>query len=98
MADDKNKNAEVEEEQEADVITLEFDDDSKLDCEIMGVFEYDNKEFIALIPDDDSDDVYIYGYEEYEDGTFELLDIADDDLFKKVAQEFENIMANPEEE
>ena len=98
MADDKNKNAEVEEEQEADVITLEFDDDSKLDCEIMGVFEYDNKEFIALIPDDDSDDVYIYGYEEYEDGTFELLDIADDDLFKNVAQEFENIMANPEEE
>lgn len=97
MAEDNKKNAEVE-EQEADVITLEFDDDTKLNCEIMGVFEYDKKEFIALIPDDGSDDVYIYGYEEYEDGTFELLDIADDDLFKKVAQEFENIMADPEEE
>ncbi len=97
MAEDNKKNAEVE-EQEADVITLEFDDDTKLNCEIMGVFEYDKKEFIALIPDDGSDDVYIYGYEEYEDGTFELLDIADDDLFKKVAQEFENIMADPEDE
>jgi hypothetical protein len=97
MAEDNKKNAEVE-EQEADVITLEFDDDTKLNCEIMGVFEYDKKEFIALIPDDGSDDVYIYGYEEYEDGTFELLDIADDELFKKVAQEFESIMADPEEE
>ena len=51
-------------EEEVDVITLEFDDGVELECEIMGVFEHAGKEYIALIPDDDSDDVYIYGYKE----------------------------------
>ena len=47
--------------EEMDIITLEFDDESTMDCEIMGVFDCDGKDFIALIPDDGSDDVYIYG-------------------------------------
>ena len=46
---------------EADIITLEYDDGTELECEMMGVFEADGKEYIALIPQDDSDDVYIYG-------------------------------------
>ena len=62
-------------EEEVDVITLEFDDGVELECEIMGVFEHAGKEYIALIPDDDSDDVYIYGYKEVGDDEFELVDI-----------------------
>lgn len=58
---DEKKTPEIE---EADFITLEFDDGVEVECEIMGVFEYDGKEYIALIPDDDTDDVYIYGYKE----------------------------------
>ena len=46
-------------EEEADIITLEFDDGAEVECEIMGVFDYEGKEYIALIPDDGSDDVYI---------------------------------------
>ena len=53
---DEKKTPEIE---EADFITLEFDDGVEVECEIMGVFEYDGKEYIALIPDDDTDDVYI---------------------------------------
>ena len=56
-------------DQEA-VITLEFDDGVELECEIMGVFEYGEKEYIALIPLDDSDDVYIYGYKEVGEDEF----------------------------
>ena len=56
---------------EADIITLEYDDGTELECEMMGVFEADGKEYIALIPQDDSDDVYIYGYKEVSDAEFE---------------------------
>ncbi len=78
---------------EADYITLEFDDGVEVECEIMGVFDYNGKEYIALIPDDDSDDVYIYGYKEVAEEEFELVDIDDDDEFEKVVAEFEKIVA-----
>ena len=88
MAQDK-KAPEIE---EADFITLEFDDGVEVECEIMGVFEYDGKEYIALIPDDDTDDVYIYGYKEVGEDEFELVDIDDDAEFEKVVAEFDKIM------
>jgi len=88
MADNKQNM----QEEEA-IITLEFDDGVELECEIMGVFDYDGKEYIALIPLDDSDDVYIYGYKEIGEDEFELVDIEDDELFKGVVAEFEAIMA-----
>ncbi len=83
-------------EEEASIITLEFDDGVELECEIMGVFDYDGNEYIALIPLDDSDDVYIYGYKEVGEDEFELVDIEDDVLFEAVVGEFEAIMAEAE--
>ncbi|MBO4235714.1 MAG: DUF1292 domain-containing protein [Firmicutes bacterium] len=91
MAEDK-KNVQSEE----DIITLEFDDGEDVECEIMGIFDYDGSEYIALIPLDDSDDVYIYGYREVGEDAFEIVDILDDDLFEKVVGEFEAIMAESE--
>ena len=88
MADNKNNM-----QDEADIITLEFDDRTELECEIMGVFDYNGKDYIALIPLDDSDDVYIYGYNEVGEDEFELVDIEDDELFQNVVQEFDAIMA-----
>ena len=79
-------------EEEADIITLEFDDGAEVECEIMGVFDYEGKEYIALIPDEGSYDVYIYGYKEVGDDEFELVDIEDDDEFEKVVAEFDKIM------
>ncbi|HWQ77228.1 MAG TPA: DUF1292 domain-containing protein [Anaerovoracaceae bacterium] len=78
---------------DADYLTLEFDDGQEVECEIMGVFEFEGKEYIALIPDDGSDDVYIYGYKETNDEEFELIDIEDDEEFKRVVEEFEKIAA-----
>lgn len=59
----------------------------------MGVFDCDGKEYIALIPDDGTDDVYIYGYKEVGDEEFELIDIEDDDEFDKAVAEFDKIVA-----
>ena len=73
---DEIKNVGIEEEE--DIITLEFDDNTAVDCYIMGTFEADGKEYIALEPTDDSEEVYIYGYKEIGDDEFELVDIVDD--------------------
>ena len=81
------------EKDDADFITLEFDDGEEIECEIMGIFEMDGKEYIALVPDDDTDDVYIYGYLETSDEEFELVDIEDDEEFAKVVEEFDKLTA-----
>ena len=85
MADEKRMD-------EAAVITLEFDDGAEVECEIMGVFDFEGKEYIALIPDDGTDDVYLYGYKEVGEEEFELVDIEDDAEFEKVVAEFDKIM------
>ena len=78
-------------EEEAEFITLEFEDGTEVEAEIMGIFDVDGKEYIALIPDDDSDDVYLYGYNEISEEEFELIDIEDDDEFDKVVKVFEEL-------
>ena len=93
MADQK-KNPDMEEE--ADIITLEFDEGEEVECEIMGVFDFNGKEYIALIPDDGTDDVYIYGYKEVGEDEFEIVDIDDDAEFEAVAAEFDKIMDEQE--
>jgi len=91
MADDVKVTEQFEDEPE--VITLEFDDGVEIEAEIMGIFDVADKEYIALIPNDDTDDVYLYGYKEISEEEFELVDIEDDDEFEKVAAEFERLTA-----
>ncbi|MCL1981953.1 MAG: DUF1292 domain-containing protein [Clostridiales bacterium] len=86
------------EEEEPDYLTLEFDDGEEVECEIMGVFDCDGKEYIALLPEDGSDDVFIYGYKEIGGDEFELIDIEDDAEFEKVVAEFDKVVAEMEEE
>ena len=93
MADQK-KNPEMEEDVE--IITLEFDEGEEVECEIMGVFDFNGKEYIALIPDDGTDYVYIYGYKEIGEEEFEIVDIEDDAEFEAVAAEFDKIMDEQE--
>ena len=58
----------------------------------MGVFEAAGKEYIALIPDDGTDDVYIYGYREVGEDEYDLVDI-DDAEFEIAVAEFDRIVA-----
>lgn len=91
---DEIKNVETE---EAEYITLEFDDDTAVDCEVLGTFEANGKEYIALAPEDGTDDVYIYGYKAISDDEFELIEVEDEDEFDAAAAEFDAIMAEEEE-
>lgn len=79
---------------EDEIIHLDFDDGEGFDCGIIGVFEVDGKDYIALEALDGSDDVYLYGYEEKGDD-FDLLDIEDQETFDKVAEEFDSLMDEP---
>ena len=91
MAEDI-KNVNVEEEEE-DIITLEFDDDTAVDCYVLGTFELNDKEYIALEPEDGTDDVYIYGYKQISDDEFEIIEIESEEEFDAAAAEFDAIMA-----
>lgn len=78
-----------------EIIHLEFDADEGFDCGIIGVFDVDGSDYIALEALDGSGDVYLYGYREKTDGEFDLLDIEDQALFDKVAAEFDSLMDEP---
>ena len=95
MAED-TKNISIEEEEE-DIITLEFDDDTAVDCYVMGTFELNDKEYIALAPEDGTDDVYIYGYKQVNEDEFEIIDIESEEEFDAAAAEFDAIMDEAEE-
>ena len=79
---------------EDEIISLEFDDGTKFDCGIMGIFAVDGKDYIALEALDGTEDVYLYGYRENGDD-FDLLDIEDEATFEKVAAEFESLSDEP---
>ena len=91
MADEKIMN------EETDFITLQFENDEEVECEILGVFEANDKEYIALLPDDGTDDVYIYGFKEVNEEEFELIDIEDEDEFQKAVEVFEQLEIEEEE-
>ncbi len=78
---------------EDQIIHLEFDDNQGFDCGIMGIFDVEGQDYIALEALDGSEDVYLYGYKPVGDD-FELLDI-DEETFEKVAAEFESLMDEP---
>jgi len=77
------------------IMTLNFDDGEKVECEVMGIFDAGDSEYIALIPDNGTDDVYIFGYdeEEYEKGG--LIEI-DDEEFDIAVKAFDEIMNDDE--
>ncbi|MGI6021486.1 MAG: DUF1292 domain-containing protein [Lachnospiraceae bacterium] len=77
--------------EEAEFITLEFEDGVTEECEIICRFEYDSNSYLALLPEGKTDDVYLYGYVE-EGEEIQLIDIEDDDLFDNVCKVFDEIM------
>jgi uncharacterized protein YrzB (UPF0473 family) len=61
----------------------------------LDIFSVDNKEYIALQPEDgegEDDNVFLYRYIQDDDGEPELLNIEDDDEFEAVADAFEELL------
>lgn len=81
------------EEEEHDIMYLTLDDDTELECYVLGIFQVEGmegKEYIALLPVDE-EEVIIYEFVELEDEEFELLAIEEEEEFELVSQTFHDI-------
>jgi len=87
-------------QEDFEIMTLEFDDGNEVECEVMGVFDVDDKEYIALYATDGSEEVYLYEYRELEDdeNDCELIDIENDEEYERVCAVFEELTAYDEDE
>ena len=84
--------------EEKNILTLEFEDGKTLDCEVLFVFDVGGKAYIALAPQDDSDEVFLYRYEETGEDGFEMSVIEDSEELAAAAAEFGRIMDELEAE
>lgn len=76
------------------VILLETDDGEEIKCNVIGQFELNGKEYIALI-EEGQDTVYLYGFAETADGPV-LANIEDDEEFENVTKEFWRLVEEDE--
>jgi len=75
--------------QGVDTIYLTLEDGKELKCQVVGVFELEGREYIALLPENE-ENVFLYEYEETEEGP--ELSIIEDDDFDRVAQAYNKMM------
>jgi len=86
-------------EYEHDSITLSLDDGTELNCVVLDIFTVDEKEYIALQPEEgeeEEDSVFLYRYIQEGDDEPQLLNIDDDDEFEAVADAFEELLDSEE--
>lgn len=85
------------EEEESEILVFENEDGKEESFEIIGVFEVDEKEYIALQSQDDSS-ILLCRYIEKEDGDFEVEEIESDEEFNKVSDAFDALIEEDEED
>jgi uncharacterized protein YrzB (UPF0473 family) len=86
-------------EHEQDSITLSLDDGTELNCIVLEIFTVDNKDYIALQPEEgeaEEDNVFLYRFIQEGDDEPQLLNIDDDDEFEAVADAFEELLDSEE--
>lgn len=81
---------------EMDIIYLTLEDDSELECEVLGIFEVEDKSYIALLPVGE-EEVLLYGYKELEDEEFDLESIEDEEEFDVVSEAFYALFSDDED-
>lgn len=77
-------------------VTLDLDDGSQLECQILTIFDVDNQNYIALVPVDNDEEVIFYRYFEDEDGNPSLENIDSDDEFDAVSDRFDELLDEEE--
>ena len=90
----KNKKpAQPEEVDVRESVVLEFDDQNTVECFVEGIFGVDGQDYIALEPNDDSGDIYIYKYvEDKKKITYTIEEETDDAKFEKAVRMYEKIV------
>ncbi|MCF0131305.1 MAG: DUF1292 domain-containing protein [Pseudobutyrivibrio sp.] len=92
----------VDAEDDDIVVTVNMDDGTDVECEILTIFEVNEQDYIVLLPLDEKGEpledgtVYIYRYFEDEDGAPSLDNIASDEEYEAVAKRFEELQEEAE--
>ncbi len=88
-----------DETDDVEMMTLDLEDGTKLECEIIGCFDAAGKSYIALLPveypegyDYEEDEVLLYRYLEISDDEFSLETIDDDDEFEAASDAFDELL------
>lgn len=83
-----------EHDHEEEIMTITLEDGTELECAIVAIFPVEDKDYIALMPLDreEEGEVLLYGFEEYEDGSYELLSIESDEEYDLVTKAFDEIL------
>ena len=76
-----------------ETIKLEFPD-GIVECNILGSFQVGGKDYIALVPAQEGEDVFLYGYTE-ENEKIELRNLSEEE-FTQAAMEFQRILEESE--
>lgn len=88
-------------------VTLDFEDGSQKECEVLTIFEADGRDYIVLIPTEEEDDeeieegeIFIYRYHEDEEGNPSLEEIQSEEEYEIVEARFEELLdeIDPEKE
>ena len=102
MAEEKTRIADaINGTEEELTVTLSLDDGRELECVAISVFEAAGREYIALLPledegGEDGGEVYLYRYQETDDGEPSLSNIESDEEYDIVADAFDEILDDME--
>lgn len=89
------------EHEEHMTVTLTLDDGSELECLVLTIFPVGDNQYIALLPlneqnEEEEGEVYLYRFQELENGEIELLNIEDDEEYEAVADAFDELLDEEE--
>lgn len=77
------------------MITLLDDEGKEVECEVIDMFQFEEKEYIVLLPMDE-EDPYILRVDKDADGNEVFAVIEDDEEFEKVADAYDELLGEDE--
>ncbi len=82
--------------EEFEKVTISLDGEEDITCNVLGVFDVNDRDYIALLPEKD-EEVLIFRYTE-EDGNVSLDNIETDEEYEEVSEVFYEIFIDEDEE
>jgi uncharacterized protein YrzB (UPF0473 family) len=95
---ENNQNFDDENMEDAfDQVTLTLEDGSELTCDVIAIYPCGERDYIALLPENDPDgDYLLYRFIDNGEGDYDLDDIEDDEEFEAASEAFDELMDNEE--
>ena len=95
---ENNQNFDDENMEDAfDQVTLTLEHGSELTCDVIAIYPCGERDYIALLPENDPDgDYLLYRFIDNGEGDYDLDDIEDDEEFEAASEAFDELMDNEE--